>query len=635
MRHLFLNKRQIIVCACIFVVVLLHAILWQVDDASVDTYVYQDYAREYQEYRKRVEQRYNNNKEISIFRESDSIALANAEKTIRDYARSAEIEIVPLHGAQNAVAQFVAYEGVMVASCVVVLFLIFDNYLQKESTMRMLEFSLPRGRRLLALLRTSNMLGSACLVSFLLQIAVMITCFCRFGGWQDLSAPIQSVPMFITSYHTFSIAQFLVAYCGVRAIAIGSFGILFLSLLWLLDHKILTVFFWVLFLIGESLMYYLIPMQGRWNGIKLFNVIYLLIPEGLFLTYRNIKTPFGLLELKELYVWLIVCCFAVGISVIVWVSGKRSLNVVLSLKNKTAHLINIVMCHKATLEQKLSWILMEIYGFFILQKGWIICVIFMALIVFQFQKDDIVYAGESKYLQAFYQEWEGPMTEELVIHMEEWEEELSQVESAWQKITEAYVSGEISFDEYDNKRYWYESYQVPRNCYAILSEQIGRIEELEKNTGTQMWLVNEAGYGYLLDKNYANKQMITEWLVYILVMLSCISIIRGKELMPYNLQRAFPLGRIKLYVKKMVANMLVILVFGTLSKMLYLLYVNRSYGLSAWRAPVQSLGNFFDSTFAGNILAFYILRTLGQIGSYMALGCVMCFLLLVIRGVKK
>lgn len=614
MQHLFLKQKQILICIGICVVSILSFLYMQVSNPIDSDYDYEKYKIEYQEYRSLVETRETDLFEISIFSDSDSYAVKNLDKTNQDYLDSSDVRIEELTGAQNAVAAFINAAALAPFCCLLVVVYHAMLYQKREECNRRLAFSLPKGRCWLAIHKIWTGYAITWIFSFFLYLEILLSSFCYYGGWKDLGVSVQSIDIFLQLHHDFLLGEYLLWYCAIKAFCIATFGLLFLMLLYILDHKIITAFLFVLILIGELVLANIIPIQGKWILLKILNLGSMIFCNDMMFSYRNIPTIFGLISNEELlYAFVFIAAFVSGVVIIIMsiryapTSYPAWVLYLIRFSDKVKDL-------RMTIEEKLSWLLMEIYIFLVHQRGWLICLAVLLITMVQYQKDDIIYSSENKYLEIFYQEWEGPVSDELMVYLADWKNEINEVDAEWRAVQEAFNVGEITFKEYDDAQYEYQAYEIDRKCYDIIANKVAFIQEYNIENTKELWLVNEIGYQHLFGNAGAKAIYFTNMLLIIMSFLISFSFLRRKNGTGSYLESSCKCGRKEWFLMQMKAAITIVIVFSMICFIAHLFYIISSYGLSAWNAPIQSLSGYENRIFPGSILLFYIVQLAKKVG---------------------
>ncbi|MGN1156212.1 MAG: hypothetical protein ACI4TK_08555 [Agathobacter sp.] len=614
MKQFFLRQNQILIAAVVCVVCFLAFLCMQIKNPAENNYDYSEYKTEYQSYRDLVDRQDVDFLNISIFGQENAYAVKNLEKTYNDYQDTEDVVIQPLTGAQNAVFAVVNTRFIMPVCCMFFIVYYITMYQRREECNRRLEFSLPKGRCSLALYRVLTGYAVTWMFSLLLYIEIFITAFCYYGGWKDLKVPVQSVGLFLQVHHKMVLGEYLLWYCACKAFCIAAFGLLFLAILHILNHKIIAVFFLVLLSLGEILLENIIPIQGRWILLKILNVYSFVFPDNALLKYRNLQTIFGLISTEDLLIIFIVITTLAAGTVIIILSTRYALSSYPSIVLFFVRILEWIKDFQMKFEMHLSWFLMEIYIFLMHRKGWVICLAVLVITLFQYQKDDIIYSAENRYLENFYQEWEGPVSDELLKYLEDWKQELEDVELEWAEKQEAFRAGEITFSEYDDAKYGYQAYEVDRKCYDIIANKVTYIQDYKEMYKKELWVVNDIGYHHLLGNKGYKDIYFTNILLLIFSVLICFSFVKRNNGAESFLQNSCLYGRNKRFTMQLKAAIAIVVVFSLLCFAAHFWYIQGSYGVSAWKAPLQSISGYGESAFPGSIALFYIMQLLRKTG---------------------
>lgn len=145
------------------------------------------------------------------------------------------------------------------------------------------------------------------------------------------------------------------------------------------------------------------------------------------------------------------------------------------------------------------------------QRGLFVIVFFLAVLIREVWQpasaaQQITLGSEGEYMAEFYEQWEGPVTEEIKTR----EEQLEMLIEQGNPASGYYAAG-----------------------LRILHE---RMDHIERNGKKGLWLVNPSGYEYILGRKGEEKSMQASLLVTVLFWLAA----NGMEI--YHVRQTYPLG---------------------------------------------------------------------------------------------
>ena len=517
---------------------------------------------------------------ISIFAatENDDYAQQNIRRTAAAYEgmRGREIDYAPQKGLMTAL-NFVWTDVMAVLGMVVLAAALVRQ--ERDNGMLALIRSTPRGR-----LRTSLAKLAALAVGLALLLAALYgvnLLYCGgMYGLGSLSRSIQSVPDLMRSTLKVDVAGYLVLFL------LSKWAVSFVCGVWvlwacLIARRALAGYALALGLPAASLLVRaLIPATSRWNVIKYANLASLMQNNELLGGYRNLYWFGGPVQLAavELVAAILFCGLFVSLFCTTFcraqlltaprrASGRRGILFRRLLRTKHAHGLLAQECYKLLILCGAAAVFVAFLGFQIYETA-----VSENFITIQ----EIYYAHYMKHLA-------GPVTQEKL----EW---LSQEGQKFKPLTQAQqavANGRISAQQYQDVMN--ANYALQQE-YDVYQQVFYKLYYLKEHPGA--YFIYDTGYAKLFDYDGAQDEKEVLLCGFVLTLCLC-----GVFSMEYSTDlqrvvRATPLGRKKLFSKKIVISSSLSAAVSLAVLLPRLWRVGTGYGFSAVTAPLYSLTEY-------------------------------------------
>ena len=219
-------------------------------------------------------------------------------------------------------------------------------------------------------------------------------------------------------------------------------------------------------------------------------------------------------------------------------------------------------------------------------KGLLIFVIFIAIIGFNFNTNNLVFSSTEIFLNDYYEEYGGELDSEVYKSIDKMQQEAQAVADEFALKQELYLNGKITIDEYEMAYAKNEAYDTQRKAIEILNTQIERLEKLTENGITPM-LFNETGYNSLFDEGNNQSEILLLICVIIMMFSSVFSVEKTSHMIVLNHCSKF--GRNKLFAKKIVSSMLMTFIICAVSYAMLILQIDYLYDLKCFGADIHNL----------------------------------------------
>lgn len=560
-KRVLLNKKSLILLVLLFSVnlgIFYHHSIRTYEPAADDEIQKVDFSEKYE----RIKGQIREFKGIAIFQ--DERNGREEEKTLRDYGRIASVrgetsrtEGIHLwfeHSAQNVFAM---------VFCLWIIFQFFDS---ERKGLFPLIYAAGRGRLYLALCRLLCCFAAAFGGSVLFHGPLLIVAALHTKNTAAFFEPVQFVRGLETCVlplngMEFAVLAIVVSACGIFVAAL----LFWMFLLMIHNSKIALTVCGVLF-VAEYYVGRWIPEQSRWALLKYVNIMTLLDVKPLFPKYYLYTAGTVCMERKE---WLYFALLAFG-------AIFSAACLILACKRRPYYEENrlekvvryFFRCVRARMS-RLPGCLFEWYKMLVPQKGfWIVMFFFMVLVREVWQPlaegEQLIPGDTGEYMKDFYDQWEGPVTDEVYGELAVREQQVDRLVEEGNKAAAYYSNG--------------------------LREVYKRLSYIEKNKEQELWLVNPSAYRIL----FGRKGEESFYGSVMLVLLCMAALIAGifsyeKKCGMECLLATSPGGREQLNRRKYVMVLTLVLFFWLVLSGMECYNVCQSGSPGGFGAPVQSL----------------------------------------------
>lgn len=587
-RRIFWNRKSVTLFIVFFLVnagLFFFTFLQDYVPLEADEVIQIDYAEKYDGISRQIEEM----KNIPLFQGDDNIL--EDEKMLRDYgkvrdvrgetARSEGVSLWFADSIQNYLALFF---------CVWLVFLTFD--VEKRGLFPLV-YATERGRGVLAAKRLVYYFLASLVSCVVFHLSLLVSACIKVHDISALFQPVQFVNglegciLPVDAIEFFCIVT-VVSACGVFVVTLFCW----MFLLMIHNSKIALSLAGSLF-VAEYVLKQWLPTQSRFGMLKDINVLTLLDVNGLYTEY-HLYTAGGICMERKEWIYVALSVLAVLFSVIcVILSSRRRPYYQKHLVERTVHRF---FCYIRRMLCRLPGRCFEWYKMLVSQKGLYVLVFFMALLVKGVwqpasEGEKLILGSTGEYMKDFYEEWTGPVTEEV-------RDEISGREAQMEKLI---GEGNPAAGYYSNG----------------LRKVKERVRYIEKHKGEELWLVSPDGYRYLLgekgERSSAGSMLLA--LFCMLMLISGLFSYEKKSSMEFLL-RSTPYGRDKLQKRKYrITAVLTVLLWAVLGSM-EVYNIRKTYSLDGLDAPVHSLPFMadvpFDITIWQYCLIVYVVRLAGM-----------------------
>lgn len=279
------------------------------------------YLQDYPGYLRKIQEQARQQSQTTIFGDHNSFSYRNLQQTAREFAALEAVQTE--FGSNRAVESWVQYELAdylfIVALIIIVLAFLEERKKGLWSTVRTCRF----GRLRLGVSRAGFLLAFSCVYTLAIYGINLLIGLMLDGGWSDLGRPLQSLMSFKTCTLKLSILEWIAQYLLVKAAC----GFLIGLLLWCVLGFISNIQFSITVLggvlLGEYLLFALLPVQSIWNPLKYFNLFSYVRTSQLYTQYLNVDLAGFPVGIRGLALWALPVLTALCLAGALRIQQKR------------------------------------------------------------------------------------------------------------------------------------------------------------------------------------------------------------------------------------------------------------------------------------------------------------------------
>lgn len=336
----------------------------------------------------------------------------------------------------------------------------------------------------------------------------------------------------------------------------------------------------------ELLLYKNISAQSNLSILKTFNIFSLFDYRSI--SEYNLVSVFSKPVRAEKAVWIIVLLIIFIISALILISANQ--NYPIKSPKKAFRVLHVLFDKLSEFYAKLQSVIyagrFETFKIMHIGKGLLVVIAFLLIIGFNFNTNPLVFSSTEAFLNDYYEEYGGELSEKVYKNIEKMRSEADAVESEYNFKSEQYAGGEISLEEYELAAAKNEAYDTQRKAVDKLTEQIDRIESLSQKRIKPV-LVNELGYNNLFYSQSNQTQILILICAVVILFSSVFSIEKGSNMLILN--HCSKNGRKQLYFKKIFTVIPKTFTLTLVSYLSLILQNNYLYKLGNMNANIHNL----------------------------------------------
>lgn len=541
-----------------------------------------EYQNNYPAYIKSILKNAQNLSSKKLFSNKTSYSYKSIQKSANDFSKNKNIKLSLVNDLPvSAVLNYQIGDFILILICVFMAISFVS-----EKNVNLLINTCKNGRRILKMKQLPILILFSLFFSFAIYISEMLISLKIYDAPLNLYALIQSTDIFSDCILHINFLQLFAIHILFKAIIASMIALAIWLFISLSSNIILVSAIAGVITSIELLLYKNISAQSNLSILKTFNIFSLFDYRSI--SEYNLVSVFSKPVRAEKAVWIIVLLVIFIISALILISANR--NYPIKSPKKAFRILHVLFDKLSEFYAKLQSVIyagrFETFKIMHIGKGLLVVIAFLLIIGFNFNTNPLVFSSTEAFLNDYYEEYGGELSEKVYKNIEKMRSEADAVESEYNFKSEQYASGEISLEEYELAAAKNEAYDTQRKAVDKLTEQIDRIESLSQK-GIKPVLVNELGYNNLFYSQSNQTQILILICAVVILFSSVFSIEKGSNMLILN--HCSKNGRKQLYFKKIFTVIPKTFILTLISYLSLILQNNYLYKLGNMNANIHNL----------------------------------------------
>lgn len=541
-----------------------------------------EYQKDYPAYIKSILKNAQNLSSKKLFSNKTSYSYKSIQKSANDFSKNKNIKLSLVNDLPvSAVLNYQIGDFILILICVFMAISFVS-----EKNVNLLINTCKNGRRILKMKQLPILILFSLFFSFAIYISEMLISLKIYDAPMNLYALIQSTDIFSDCILHINFLQLFAIHILFKAIIASMIALAIWLFISLSSNIILVSAIAGVITSIELLLYKNISAQSNLSIFKTFNIFSLFDYRSI--SEYNLVSVFSKPVRAEKAVWIIVLLVIFIISALILISANR--NYPIKSPKKAFRILHVLFDKLSEFYAKLQSVIyagrFETFKIMHIGKGLLVVIAFLLIIGFNFNTNPLVFSSTEAFLNDYYEEYGGELSEKVYKNIEKMRSEADAVESEYNFKSEQYASGEISLEEYELAAAKNEAYDTQRKAVDKLTEQIDRIESLSQK-GIKPVLVNELGYNNLFYSQSNQTQILILICAVVILFSSVFSIEKGSNMLILN--HCSKNGRKQLYFKKIFTVIPKTFILTLVSYLSLILQNNYLYKLGNMNANIHNL----------------------------------------------
>ena len=541
-----------------------------------------EYQNDYPAYIKSILKNAENLSSKKLFSNKTSYSYKSIQKSTNDFSKNKNIKLSLVNDLPvSAVLNYQIGDFILILICVFMAISFVS-----EKNVNLLINTCKNGRRILKMKQLPILILFSLFFSFAIYISEMLISLKIYDAPMNLYALIQSTDIFSDCILHINFLQLFAIHILFKAIIASMIALAIWLFISLSSNIILVSAIAGVITAIELLLYKNISAQSNLSIFKTFNIFSLFDYRSI--SEYNLVSVFSKPIRAEKAVWIIVLLIIFIISALILISANR--NYPIKSPKKAFRVLHVLFDKLSEFYAKLQSVIyagrFETFKIMHIGKGLLVVIAFLLIIGFNFNTNPLVFSSTEAFLNDYYEEYGGELSEKVYKNIEKMRSEADAVESEYNFKSEQYASGEISLEEYELAAAKNEAYDTQRKAVDKLTEQIDRIESLSQK-GIKPVLVNELGYNNLFYSQSNQTQILILICAVVILLSSVFSIEKGSNMLILN--HCSKNGRKQLYFKKIFTVIPKTFTLTLVSYLSLILQNNYLYKLGNMNANIHNL----------------------------------------------
>ncbi len=357
---------------------------------------------------------------ISIFSKLDSFSKSNLEQTRQAFENIIYVEPVAFNDI--FIKQFFMYTATNGFILLAGVFIALSLVESKKNSMRILLHCTKRGRKELVLQKLVTLFYCNVIIITAFTVGNIVISAIHFEGdiLQCLSYPIQSVSYFSKFVYKLNIGEFMLVYILYKVVIM----FMITAIVWLITYCVDNILFscGIIGVLGaiSYIIYSVIDINHPLNFLRYCNFWYLLKDASVFMEYKNLNWHDKAIN-KDVFIAMFVLIFIILVIVVSLVVSVKKYPINSWSYKKIGDIvwINKMKLFISNMNEKLSVTMFEYYKVFIKQKGIIVVLILLYIIISQIDMQEINRSKSQLLYYEFMENYQGVQNEASEKYIED------------------------------------------------------------------------------------------------------------------------------------------------------------------------------------------------------------------------
>lgn len=553
-----------------------------------------------------------NNKEelltFSIFNRQETYSYKNIMKTADDYYKLKNIKLDL--GNYLAVEDLNEYKIINIFIILSILVIVFSFIEDRKKGLKELINSTKNGRRKLILNRLFALLLSSILICLIMYGGILVISFVCHGGLHDIKHLIISVPMFSKMTLTLTILEYISIFIITKIFSLFLIGLLIWYVISKVRSKNISFLILILFFSIEYILYQKIDFNSYLSIFKAVNIFPLIFLSDTLKEYININisgNPINYL----LVVFMVLVLMNVVLVLLHFSRSSYERNhkfVLIDRINIKIRILNDFIINK------FSMFFYEFYKIVVLQKGWIILLLFVYIISnFNFIGfRDVPLTLEEQIANSYAKEYQGVVNNDLVLKLESLKEGFNEKIEDFKLQEENYKNDKLNYYEYYVYKVDMEQATIHLQAIELLKQRVESLKEKSETIGIDLWLLDEENFNNSYGTNSVQNQKIEMVIVLVVLMLLLANSFTFENESNTRILLNTTKNKNKLTRSKVVSGLFITIIVWVFSSIIGFIQFAKIADFTILNAPIQSLKMIksfpLNINIAGYICLFYIAK---------------------------
>ena len=211
-------------------------------------------------------------KKYSIFNKAGSFSYANILQTARDFERVKNV-ILP-EDEYKGVQAYTTYYYQYFFTMLVMMFVIYDMFAQRDNGMWSITYSCANGRIMYAIKQTGVIVVTGAFTHTLIYWSTFIAAMLQRGGVRDLVNPVQTIETFDKFTYPWSKIKYVTVLYLISMVCIVALCITIWGVFVMFRNRVYALVTMLIFAAVEQFIYSHIDIHSVWNGLHYICLLY-------------------------------------------------------------------------------------------------------------------------------------------------------------------------------------------------------------------------------------------------------------------------------------------------------------------------------------------------------------------------